>query len=103
MIDRWAGLRPKAMARDPLVGPLPDAERIIALTGGFKVSFGIAHRLADAALQSVLGFADVDIPPSFECPIILADTPSLSFVQDQAILFDVNYSAPAVFDALGEC
>lgn len=65
VIDRWAGLRPKAMARDPLVGPLPDAEHIIALTGGFKVSFGIAHRLADAALQSVLGLADVDIPPSF--------------------------------------
>lgn len=65
VIDRWAGLRPKAMARDPLVGPLAGAERIIALTGGFKVSFGIAHRLADAALQSVLGAADVDIPPSF--------------------------------------
>ncbi|MET3614710.1 glycine oxidase [Rhizobium aquaticum] len=68
VIDRWAGLRPKAMARDPLVGPLPDAERIIALTGGFKVSFGIAHRLADAAFQSVLGLADVDIPPSFRVP-----------------------------------
>ena len=68
VIDRWAGLRPKAMARDPLVGPLPDAGRIIALTGGFKVSFGIAHRLAEAALQSVLGTAHVDIPPSFRVP-----------------------------------
>ncbi len=65
VIDRWAGLRPKALARDPLVGPLPDAERIIALTGGFKVSFGIAHRLADAALQSVLGSAAVEIPETF--------------------------------------
>ncbi len=72
VIDRWAGLRPKAMARDPLVGPLPGAERIIALTGGFKVSFGIAHRLAEAALQSVLGLADVDIPPSFRVPYHLA-------------------------------
>ncbi len=66
MIDRWAGLRPKAMARDPLIGPLPGAERIIALAGGFKVSFGIAHRLADAALQSVLGAPDVDIPKTFQ-------------------------------------
>lgn len=65
VIDRWAGLRPKALARDPLVGPLPDAARIIALTGGFKVSFGIAHRLADAALQSLLGSAGVGIPESF--------------------------------------
>lgn len=66
VIDRWAGLRPKAMARDPLIGPLPGAERIIALAGGFKVSFGIAHRLADAALQSVLGAPDVDIPETFQ-------------------------------------
>ncbi|HZG28584.1 MAG TPA: FAD-binding oxidoreductase [Ensifer sp.] len=65
VIDRWAGLRPKALARDPLVGPLPEAKRIIALTGGFKVSFGIAHRLADAALQSVLGSSDVAIPDTF--------------------------------------
>jgi len=65
VIDRWAGLRPKAMARDPMVGPLPDAEHVIALTGGFKVSFGIAHRLAEAALQSVLRSTDVGIPETF--------------------------------------
>lgn len=65
VIDRWAGLRPKALARDPMVGPLPEAQRIIALTGGFKVSFGIAHRLADAALQSVLRSAEVEIPSTF--------------------------------------
>lgn len=65
VIDRWAGLRPKALARDPLVGPLPGTERIIALTGGFKVSFGIAHRLADAALKSVFGSTDMDIPETF--------------------------------------
>jgi glycine oxidase len=47
---------------------LPNLERIIALTGGFKVSFGIAHRLADAALQSVLGSSHVDLPPSFRVP-----------------------------------
>ncbi|MCD2174183.1 NAD(P)/FAD-dependent oxidoreductase [Rhizobium sp. C4] len=72
VIDRWAGLRPKAAARDPLVGPLPGAERIIALTGGFKVSFGIAHRLADAALQAVLGTAEVAIPRTFRVPHHLA-------------------------------
>ncbi|HWU64547.1 MAG TPA: FAD-binding oxidoreductase [Ensifer sp.] len=65
VVDRWAGLRPKAAARDPLVGPLPGLERIIALTGGFKVSFGIAHRLADAALRDVLGSAAVEIPATF--------------------------------------
>lgn len=50
VIERWAGLRPKAIDRDPMVGPHPDAPRILALTGGFKVSFGVAHRLADVVL-----------------------------------------------------
>jgi glycine oxidase len=34
------------------------------LTGGFKVSFGVAHQLADAALASVFGH-DMRIPASF--------------------------------------
>ncbi|MDO1582227.1 NAD(P)/FAD-dependent oxidoreductase [Rhizobium oryzicola] len=50
VVERWAGLRPKAIDRDPMVGPHPDAPRVIALTGGFKVSFGLAHSLAECAL-----------------------------------------------------
>jgi glycine oxidase len=50
VIERWAGLRPKAIDRDPMVGPHPDHAQVIALTGGFKVSFGLAHHLAVAAL-----------------------------------------------------
>lgn len=64
VVERWAGLRPRAIDRDPMVGPHPDFPRICALTGGFKVSFGIAHRLADAALSGLSGTA-VDLPPSF--------------------------------------
>ncbi|HEV7433450.1 MAG TPA: FAD-dependent oxidoreductase, partial [Pseudorhizobium sp.] len=48
VVERWAGLRPKAIGRDPMVGLHPEYPNLIALTGGFKVSFGIAHRLADA-------------------------------------------------------
>ncbi len=55
VVERWAGLRPKAIGRDPIVGPHPHHPRVIALSGGFKVSFGIAHLLADAALAAVLG------------------------------------------------
>ncbi|MDR6816716.1 glycine oxidase [Neorhizobium sp. 2083] len=62
--ERWAGLRPKAIDRDPMVGPHPDHARVIALTGGFKVSFGIAHRLADAALNAVNG-REMRLPSSF--------------------------------------
>ncbi|PYB73293.1 NAD(P)/FAD-dependent oxidoreductase [Rhizobium wuzhouense] len=64
VIERWAGLRPKAIDRDPMVGPHPEAERVIALTGGFKVSFGLAHVLARAALAPIQGL-DAGLPASF--------------------------------------
>jgi glycine oxidase len=64
VIERWAGLRPKAIDRDPMVGPHPEHGRIHALTGGYKVSFGIAHLLADAALDAVEGRA-LPLPHSF--------------------------------------
>ncbi len=64
VVERWAGLRPKAIDRDPMVGEHPEHRNVIALTGGFKVSFGLAHRLADAALQLVEGGLPV-LPGSF--------------------------------------
>lgn len=64
VIERWAGLRPKAIDRDPMVGAHPDYPRLIALTGGFKVGFGLAHRLADAALRVVEG-GEMQLPHSF--------------------------------------
>lgn len=64
VIERWAGLRPKAIDRDPMVGPHPDHPGIVALTGGFKVSFGLAHVLAGAAVAAAEGRA-MDVPPSF--------------------------------------
>jgi len=64
VVERWAGLRPKAIDRDPMVGPNPDHPQVIALTGGFKVSFGLAHRLADAALDAVKS-RKMRLPASF--------------------------------------
>ncbi len=64
VVECWAGLRPKAVDRDPMVGPHPDHPEVHALTGGFKVSFGIAHLLADAALDSIAGGA-LPLPSSF--------------------------------------
>lgn len=65
VVERWAGIRPKAIGRDPLVGPLPGHPNIIALTGGFKISFGVAHRLAVSALDRVLGRQLAPLPESF--------------------------------------
>ncbi len=64
LVERWAGLRPKAVDRDPMVGPHPDHPHIHTLTGGFKVSFGIAHLLADAALDAIAGQA-LPLPHTF--------------------------------------
>lgn len=64
VIERWAGLRPKAIDRDPMVGAHPDHANVIALTGGFKVSFGMAHRLAEAAIAAVCG-GPLGLPASF--------------------------------------
>jgi len=59
VVERWAGLRPKAIDRDPMVGPHPEHPRLVSLTGGFKISFGLAHRLAAVAVGEISG------PPDF--------------------------------------
>ncbi|NKN35774.1 FAD-binding oxidoreductase [Agrobacterium sp. a22-2] len=64
IVERWAGLRPKAIDRDPMVGAHPDHANVIALTGGFKVSFGMAHRLAEAAIAAVCG-GPLGLPAGF--------------------------------------
>lgn len=63
VVERWAGLRPKAIDRDPMVGTHPEHASLIALTGGFKVSFGLAHRLAESAVHEAIG-----VPCRFTLP-----------------------------------
>ena len=46
LVSKWAGVRPRSFAKDPIVGRLDEDRNIFILTGGFKISFGIAHRLA---------------------------------------------------------
>jgi glycine oxidase len=66
VVERWAGLRPKAIDRDPMVGVHPDHPSLIALTGGFKVSFGLAHRLAEAAVCEAMRILPlIYLPKSF--------------------------------------
>ena len=66
VVERWAGLRPKAIGRDPMVGHLPGQAAVSVLTGGFKVSFGIAHRLSAALVEAIAADLDVTgLPESF--------------------------------------
>ncbi|SOC42067.1 glycine/D-amino acid oxidase-like deaminating enzyme [Rhizobium subbaraonis] len=65
LIERWAGLRPKAIGRDPMAGGHPDFGAVSLLTGGFKISFGVAHELARAVVTQING-GSLGLPPSFE-------------------------------------
>lgn len=73
VIERWAGLRPKAIGRDPMLGPLPDHPNILAMTGGFKISFGVAHALADALIDMIEGRETERLPDSFRTEAHLAE------------------------------
>ncbi|MEM5501427.1 FAD-binding oxidoreductase [Ahrensia kielensis] len=65
VIERWAGIRPRAAGRDPLIGMLPDTPDIIVATGGFKITLAIAHIMARCALSAAAGQIDA-IPESFQ-------------------------------------
>ncbi len=54
-VERWAGIRPKCHEREPIVGKLFEDKPIYVATGGFKISFGIAHRLSKALIEEISG------------------------------------------------
>lgn len=45
--QRWAGVRPRAITRAPLVGAWPERPGHFIANGGFKIGFGIAWGVAD--------------------------------------------------------
>lgn len=62
----WAGIRPRCNRRDPLVGLLPGYKKTFAATGGFKISFGIAHLVAECLVAEITGrAAATPLPGSF--------------------------------------
>ena len=66
VLERWAGLRPKPPGREPVVGSLPNHPGIWLAAGGFKISFGIAHAVADVVVDGLLGTtAKRQLPESF--------------------------------------
>ncbi len=62
--ERWAGLRPKARRRDPLLGPIPGQPGVLAALGGFKIGFGIAPLVGEVLADFAQGRAP-DVPDSF--------------------------------------
>ncbi|MEM8577910.1 MAG: FAD-binding oxidoreductase [Pseudomonadota bacterium] len=65
VIERWAGLRPRARSRAPMLGPWPDRPGHFIANGGFKIGFGMAPKVGAVMAALVLEGRD-EIPPGFE-------------------------------------
>ena len=64
-VARWAGLRPRAASRGPLLGPWPSRSGHFIANGGFKIGFGVAPEAARLLCDLVLEGRDL-IPPDFK-------------------------------------
>ena len=70
---RWAGIRPKAATRAPLLGPWPNRPGHFIANGGFKIGFGMAPKVAEVMADLVLTGHD-SIPPDFHIDTLLQTT-----------------------------
>lgn len=64
VVERWAGLRPRAASRAPLAGPWPGRAGHFILNGGYKIGFGMAPLLAERMADLVLT-GSAELPQGF--------------------------------------
>lgn len=64
VIDRWAGARPRARTRAPILGPWPGRPGHFVANGGFKIGFGMAPKIAQVMADLILDGHDA-IPDGF--------------------------------------
>ncbi|WP_172329228.1 FAD-binding oxidoreductase [Mangrovicoccus sp. HB161399] len=64
VIERWAGVRPRARSRAPMLGPHPGRDGAFIANGGFKIGFGMAPAVAGVMADLVLDGHD-RIPEGF--------------------------------------
>ena len=64
MIESWAGIRPRARSRAPLLGAWPGRPGHYVVNGGFKIGFGMAPRIAQVMADLILDGRDT-IPEGF--------------------------------------
>ncbi len=64
VIDRWAGIRPRASSRAPMLGAWPDRPGHFVANGGFMIGFGMAPKVAATMADLVLEGRDT-IPAGF--------------------------------------
>ncbi|MEM1236166.1 MAG: FAD-binding oxidoreductase [Pseudomonadota bacterium] len=64
VVQRWAGLRPRAKSRAPMLGAWPDRDGHFIANGGFKIGFGMAPKVGDIMAELLLERTDA-IPMGF--------------------------------------
>jgi glycine/D-amino acid oxidase-like deaminating enzyme len=64
VVDRWAGVRPRAASRAPLLGAWPGRAGHYVANGGFKIGFGMAPKVAEVMAELVLEGQD-GVPGGF--------------------------------------
>lgn len=64
LLQRWAGVRPRAKSRAPMLGAYPGRPGEYIANGGFKIGFGMAPKVAQVMADLVLDGHDA-IPDAF--------------------------------------
>jgi glycine oxidase len=64
VLKRWAGVRPRAAKRTPMLGRHPARDNVYIANGGFKIGFGVAVKTGAVMADLVLG-GTADIPEGF--------------------------------------
>jgi glycine oxidase len=64
VVARWAGVRPRAASRAPMLGAWPGRDGHFIANGGFKIGFGMAPKVAEVMADLVLEGRD-SIPDGF--------------------------------------
>jgi len=73
VVARWAGLRPKAVSRAPILGAWPERPGHFVANGGFKIGFGMAPLVGQVMADLVLDGRDA-IPAEFRLDALLQPT-----------------------------
>ncbi len=71
VIERWAGLRPRALSRAPMLGAHPVYSGQFIANGGFKIGFGMAPKVGQVMANLMLESVDsipVDFRPEASLP-----------------------------------
>lgn len=64
VLERWAGIRPRARTKAPILGAWPGKPGHFVANGGFKIGFGMAPKVATTMVDLVLEDRD-SIPDGF--------------------------------------